>query len=98
MDDDLDAATGLASLASSGIMIAPSLKGKPRTPRKTATAPKKNKELTPKDKAREYAKIKGHRHAAGVRDKAAVVVAIAAVVKRKHTAAHVTTATREALL
>ncbi|KAE8799479.1 Lectin-domain containing receptor kinase A4.3 [Hordeum vulgare] len=35
-------------LASSGITIAPSRKGKPRAPRKTSTSSKKKKELTPK--------------------------------------------------
>ncbi|KAE8776040.1 hypothetical protein D1007_51373 [Hordeum vulgare] len=46
MDDDLDAAAGLASLASSGMMTAPSDKGKPRATRKTAAAPKPKKTRT----------------------------------------------------
>ena len=47
MDDDLDIAAGLASLASSGITTAPSGKGKPRAPHRTAAAAKPNKKLTP---------------------------------------------------
>ncbi|KAE8818118.1 hypothetical protein D1007_04225 [Hordeum vulgare] len=73
MDEDLDAAAGLASLASSGMTTAPSGKGKPRSPCKTATAPKPKKTLTPEQHARESTKRKGRMHAADARD-----VAIAA--------------------
>ncbi|KAE8811406.1 putative serine/threonine-protein kinase [Hordeum vulgare] len=48
MDNDLDVASGLASLASSDITTTPSRKGKPRNPRKIVIAPKK-KELTPEE-------------------------------------------------
>ncbi|KAE8789403.1 Protein UXT-like protein [Hordeum vulgare] len=57
MDDVLDAAVGLSSLASSGITTAPYRK--PRTPYKTATGPKKKKELTPEERARQSKKRKG---------------------------------------
>ncbi|KAE8815215.1 Lectin-domain containing receptor kinase A4.3 [Hordeum vulgare] len=64
MDDDLDldAATGLASLALSG-------KGKPPAPRKAA-APKPEKVLTPEQRAKELAKRKDRRHAADAGDEA----------------------------
>ncbi|KAE8798358.1 hypothetical protein D1007_26452 [Hordeum vulgare] len=68
MDDDLDAAAGLASLASSGMTTAPFSKGKPHAPRKTAVAPKPKKTLTPEHRARESAKRKGRRHAADDED------------------------------
>ena len=71
---DLDAAAGLASLASSGA-VAPSRKGKPRAPRKTAAATKPKKALTPEQWAMESAKRKGRRHAADARDEAAAVAA-----------------------
>ncbi|KAE8768911.1 hypothetical protein D1007_59566 [Hordeum vulgare] len=74
MHDDLDAAAGLASLASSGITTAPSDKGKPRAPCKTAATPKKKKQLTPEERARESAKRKGRRHVADARDEVAHVV------------------------
>ncbi|KAE8786090.1 DNA repair protein rhp54 [Hordeum vulgare] len=99
MDDDLDAAVGLASLSSSGIATIPSHKGKPRAPRKDATASKRKKEMTPEEEqARESAKRKGQRHATDARDEAAVVATIAALVQREDTAARVVAATREALL
>ncbi|KAE8821534.1 C2 domain-containing protein [Hordeum vulgare] len=47
MDDDLEAAAGLASLASSG--AAPIGRGKPRAPCKTAALPKKKK-VRPREK------------------------------------------------
>ena len=46
IDLDLDAAAGLASLASSGA-VTPSKKGKPCAPRKTTAATKPKKALTP---------------------------------------------------
>ena len=73
-DDDLDAAAGLASLASSGA-AAPSGKGKPRAPRKAAAASKPKKALTPEQRARELAKRKGRRHVADATDEAAAVAA-----------------------
>ncbi|KAE8816509.1 Phospholipid-transporting ATPase 1 [Hordeum vulgare] len=85
MDDDLDAATGLASLTSSGITPALSRKGKPRASRRTATTPKK-KEMMPEEQARESAKRKGRRHAMDTRDEAATVANIAAATKREDTA------------
>ncbi|KAE8777007.1 hypothetical protein D1007_50256 [Hordeum vulgare] len=98
MNDDLDAAAGLASRASSGITIAPSRKGKPRAPCRTATAPKKKKERTPEERTRESANRKGRRHAADARDEVAATAAIAAVAQREDTVARITAATREALL
>ncbi|KAE8781994.1 hypothetical protein D1007_44742 [Hordeum vulgare] len=95
MDVDLDV---VADLASSGITTAPSCKGKPRAPRKTATAPKKNKELTPEERARESTKRKGWRYVADARDEAAAVAAITVAAQREDTVARVTTATREVLL
>ncbi|XP_037416435.1 uncharacterized protein LOC119279206 [Triticum dicoccoides] len=74
MDDaiDLDAAAGLATLASSGT-AAPAGKGKPLAPCKTAAAaPRKPKKaLTPEQRACESAKRKGSRHAVNARDEAA---------------------------
>ena len=74
---DLDAAAGLASLASSGT-VAPSRKGKPRAPCKTATAAKPKKALTPEQRAREPAKRKGRRHAADARDEDAAQAPVVA--------------------
>ncbi|KAE8779085.1 hypothetical protein D1007_47910 [Hordeum vulgare] len=64
MDDDLDldAAVGLASLASSD-------KDKPRASRKAA-ALKPKKVLTPEHRTKESVKRKDRRHATGVRDEA----------------------------
>ena len=59
IDLDLDAAAGLASLASSGMKTAPSGKGKPRAPRKPSAAPKPKKGLTPGQRAAEAAKRHG---------------------------------------
>ncbi|XBI00455.1 hypothetical protein VPH35_129474 [Triticum aestivum] len=88
LDLDLDAAAGLASLASSGA-VAPSGKGKPRVPRKTAAATKPKKALTPEQRASESAKRKDRRHAADARDEAAA--------QQEFTNARVAAATREAL-
>ncbi|KAE8807560.1 putative serine/threonine-protein kinase [Hordeum vulgare] len=71
-DLDLDAATGLASLASG--------KGKPRASRKTA-APKPKKVLTANQRAKESAKRKDRRHAASARDEA---IAAAAAISSQH--------------
>ncbi|KAE8797697.1 putative serine/threonine-protein kinase [Hordeum vulgare] len=90
MDDDLDAA---AFLASSGMTTAPSGKGK----RKTAATPKPKKTLTPEQRARESAKRKGRRHAAGARDEAIAAAAVAAAAQQEVTNARVAAATREAL-
>ena len=90
IDLDLDAAAGLASLASSGA-VATSGKGKPRAPRKTAAATKPKKALTPEQRARESAKRKGRRHAADARDEAATAA------QQEFTNARVAAATREAL-
>ncbi|KAE8814599.1 hypothetical protein D1007_08119 [Hordeum vulgare] len=98
MDDDLDAAAGLASLASSDITTAPSRNGKPRPPQKIATAPKKKKELTREERAWESAKGKGRRHASGARDEVASSATIAATTRREDTVARVEAATREVLL
>ncbi|KAE8769155.1 Lectin-domain containing receptor kinase A4.3 [Hordeum vulgare] len=84
MDGDLDAAVGLASLASD--------KGKPRASRKAA-APKPKKVLTAEHRAKESAKRKNRRHAAGARDEAIV----AAAAQQQVTNARVVAATREAL-
>ncbi|KAE8780174.1 hypothetical protein D1007_46729 [Hordeum vulgare] len=70
MDDDLDTAAGLAS---SGMMTAPSSKGK----RKTTIAPKPKKTMTHEQRARELAKRKGRRHVADARDEAIVAAAVA---------------------
>ena len=96
IDLDLDAAAGLASLASSGA-VAPSGKGKPRAPRKTAAATKPKKALTPEQRARESAKRKGRRHAADARDEAAAQAAVVAAAQQEVTNARVAAATREAL-
>ncbi|KAE8790632.1 Protein UXT-like protein [Hordeum vulgare] len=87
MDDDLglDAAAGLASLASSD-------KVKPHAPQKAAT-PKPKKVLTPEQRAKESAKRKDRRHAADVRDE----VIAAAAVQQEVTNARVAAATRETL-
>ncbi|KAE8799453.1 putative serine/threonine-protein kinase [Hordeum vulgare] len=98
MDDDIDTVVGLTSLASFGIKTNPSRKGKPRAPRKTATMPKKKKEVTPGERARESAKRKGRRHAADARDEAAATAAIAVVAQWEDTVARIATAMREALL
>ncbi|XBJ13320.1 hypothetical protein VPH35_017690 [Triticum aestivum] len=82
IDLDLDAAAGLASLASSDI-VAPSGKGKPRAPRKTAAATKPKKALTPEQRARE--------------DEAAAQAAAVAAAQQEFTNARVAAATREAL-
>ncbi|KAE8788068.1 DNA repair protein rhp54 [Hordeum vulgare] len=94
MDDDLDAAAGLASLASSGMTTAPSGKGKPCAPRKTIVAPKPKKTLTPEQRARESAKKKGRTHATDARDEA---IAAAAAAQQEVTNAHVAAAMRELL-
>ncbi|XBH68748.1 hypothetical protein VPH35_096821 [Triticum aestivum] len=96
MDDaiDLDAAGGLASLASSS--AAATKTKKPRAPRKTAAATKPKKPLTPEQRARESAKRKDRRHAADARDEAAAQAAVAAV-QQEFTNARVAAATREAL-
>ena len=96
IDLDLDAAASLASLASSGV-VAPSGKGKPRAPRKTAAATKSKKALTPEQRARESAKRKGRRHAADARDEAAAQAAAVAAAQQEFTNARVAAATREAL-
>ncbi|XBI50124.1 hypothetical protein VPH35_113578 [Triticum aestivum] len=96
LDLDLDAAAGLASLASSGA-VAPSGKGKPRAPCKTAAATKPKKALTPEQRARESAKRKGRRHAADARDEAAAQAAAVAAAQQEFTNARVAAATREAL-
>ncbi|XBI38978.1 hypothetical protein VPH35_123857 [Triticum aestivum] len=96
IDLDLDAAAGLASLASSGA-VAPSGKGKPRAPRKTVAATKPKKALTPEQRARESAKRKGRRHAADTRDEAAAQAATIAATQQEFTNARVAAATREAL-
>ncbi|XBI24408.1 hypothetical protein VPH35_049515 [Triticum aestivum] len=96
IDLDLDAAAGLASLASSGA-VAPSGKGKPCAPRKTAAAAKPKKVLTPEQRARESAKRKGRRHAADARDEAAAQAAAVAAAQQEFTNAPVAAATREAL-
>ncbi|SPT19929.1 unnamed protein product [Triticum aestivum] len=88
IDLDFDAVAGLASLASSGA-VAPSRKGNPRAPRKTAAATKPKKALTPEHRARESAKRKGRRHAADARDEAAA--------PQEFTNTRVAAATREAL-
>ncbi|KAE8794421.1 putative serine/threonine-protein kinase [Hordeum vulgare] len=85
LDLDLDAAAGLASLASSD-------KGKPRVSRKTA-APKPKKVLMPEQRAKESAKRKDRRHAAGARDEAIAVAAAQQQVTNDRVAA----AMREAL-
>ncbi|XBH95240.1 hypothetical protein VPH35_085834 [Triticum aestivum] len=96
IDLDLDVAAGLASFASSGA-VAPSGKGKPHAPRKTAAATKPKKALTPEQRARESAKRKGRRHAADARDEAATQAAAIAAARQEFTNARVATATREAL-
>ncbi|KAE8813998.1 hypothetical protein D1007_08634 [Hordeum vulgare] len=85
MDGDLDAAAGLASLASSN-------KGKPHASWK-AVAPKPKKVLTLEQRAKESAKRKDRRHAAGARDE----VIAAAVPQQQVTNARVAAATREVL-
>ena len=89
IDLDLDAVAGLASLASSGA-VAPSGKGKPRVPRKTAAAAKPKKAPTPEQRVRESAKRKGRRHATDARDEAAAA-------QQEFTNARVAAVTREAL-
>ncbi|XBH56215.1 hypothetical protein VPH35_078109 [Triticum aestivum] len=96
IDLDLDAAAGLASLASSGA-VAPSGKGKPHAPRKTAAATKPKKALTSEQRARESAKRKGRRHAADARDEAAAQAAAVAAAQQEFTNARVAAATRQAL-
>ncbi|KAE8793335.1 Lectin-domain containing receptor kinase A4.3 [Hordeum vulgare] len=87
MDDDLDldAAAGLASLASSD-------KGKPRASRKAA-APKPKKVLTTEQRAKESAKRKDRRHATSAMDEAIA----AAPAQQQVTNVRVAAATREAL-
>ena len=97
IDLDLDAAAGLAYLASSAA-AAPSGKGKPRAPRKTAAAIKPKKPLTPEQRAREPAKRKGRRHAADARDEAASQAAVVAAAQQEVTNARVAAATRETLV
>ena len=96
IDLDLDAAAGLAYLASSAA-AAPSGKGKPRAPRKTAAATKPKKALTPEQRARESAKRKGRRHAADARDEATAQATAVAAAQQEFTNARVAAATREAL-
>ncbi|KAE8820823.1 Eyes absent-like protein 4 [Hordeum vulgare] len=91
MDDDLDAAAGLASLASSDMTTGPSRKGK----RKTAAAPKPKKTLKPEQRARESAKRKGRKHAAGARDEAIAAAVVAT--QQEVSDARVAVATKEAL-
>ncbi|XBI40353.1 hypothetical protein VPH35_124950 [Triticum aestivum] len=90
---DLDAA---ASLASSGA-TAPTGKGKPRAPRKTAAAANPKKPLTPAQRARESANRQDQRHAANARDEAAAQAVVAAAAQQEVTNACVTAATRKAL-
>ncbi|KAE8815353.1 hypothetical protein D1007_07323 [Hordeum vulgare] len=87
MDDDLnlDAAVGLASLASSD-------KGKPHAAR-NAAAPKPKKVLTPEQRAKESPKRKDQRHATDARDEAIV----AAAPQQQVTNSRIATPTREAL-
>ncbi|KAE8809142.1 putative serine/threonine-protein kinase [Hordeum vulgare] len=84
LDLDLDAAAGLASLASD--------KGKPRASRKTVVL-KPKKVLTAEQRAKESAKRKDRRHAAGARDEAIA----AAAAQQQVTNACVAAATTEAL-
>ncbi|KAE8777690.1 hypothetical protein D1007_49500 [Hordeum vulgare] len=84
-DLDLDAAAGLASLASFD-------KGKPRASQKAAT-PKPKNVLTPEQRAKESAKRKDRRHAAHTRDEAIA----AAAAQQQVTNVRVAAATREAL-
>ncbi|XBI12506.1 hypothetical protein VPH35_139372 [Triticum aestivum] len=76
--------------------VAPSGKGKPRAPHKTAAATKPKKALTPEQQARESAKRKGRRHAADARNEAAAQAAAIAA-QQEFTNARVAAATREAL-
>lgn len=97
MDDEptLDAAAGLASLASSS--LAASAKGKPQAPRKAATAaPPKKKQLTPEQRAVQSAKRKDRRHAQDRKLEAAA--ALSAAAQQEKTNARVASATRQALL
>ena len=91
IDLDLDAAAGLDSLALSGV-VAPSGKGKPRAPRKTAAATKPKKALTPERRARESAKRKGRRHATDARDEAAAQATVVAPAQQEVTNARVAAA------
>ncbi|KAE8790195.1 DNA repair protein rhp54 [Hordeum vulgare] len=90
MDDDLDAAAGLASLASSGMRTSPSGKGKC----KATAAPKPKKTMTPEQRAWESAKRKGRRDATDVGDEA---IAATAAAQQEVTNTCVAAATREAL-
>ncbi|KAE8777993.1 C2 domain-containing protein [Hordeum vulgare] len=76
---------------------APSGKGKPRAPRKTAAMPKPKKMLMPEQRAKESANRKGRRHAAYARDEAIAAVVAAAAAQQEVTHARVAAATREAL-
>ncbi|KAE8788862.1 putative serine/threonine-protein kinase [Hordeum vulgare] len=92
MDDALDAAAGLASVASSGLTSStPSSKGKPRAPRKTAAPPKKK--LTSEERAVQSDKRKGRRHAVNAREE----VVAAAAAQQQDTNACIATTMREAL-
>ncbi|XBI94030.1 hypothetical protein VPH35_030750 [Triticum aestivum] len=73
---------------------APSGKGKPGAPRKTA-APKTKKALMPEQRARESAKRKDRRHAADARDEA--IAAVPVVAQQEVTNARVAATTREML-
>ncbi|KAE8784882.1 hypothetical protein D1007_41499 [Hordeum vulgare] len=77
MDDDLDAAAVLASLASSGITTTPSDKVNPGAPCKTATMSKKKKNHIPEERAMESARRKCRRHATEARDEGATDADIA---------------------
>ncbi|KAE8790066.1 hypothetical protein D1007_35673 [Hordeum vulgare] len=95
MDDDLEAAAGLASLASSG--VTPAGRGKPRAPARPPVS-KKKKELTPEERAVESTKRKDRRHAQDARGEAVAVVAIAVAAHEKDTNARVKAVARDALL
>ncbi|KAE8818843.1 Phospholipid-transporting ATPase 1 [Hordeum vulgare] len=85
LDLDLDAAVGLATLTSSD-------KGMSHASRKAA-APKPKKVLTVEQRAKELAKRKDRRHAAGARDEAIT----AATAQQQVTIARIAAAMREAL-
>ncbi|KAE8794450.1 hypothetical protein D1007_30755 [Hordeum vulgare] len=96
MEDDLEAAAAIASLASSG--TADEARGKSRAPRKAVTPSKKKKELTSKERAIESAKRKGRSHVRDARDEEVAAVGIAAVAQQEDTNARVKAEMREALL
>ncbi|KAE8783785.1 hypothetical protein D1007_42711 [Hordeum vulgare] len=97
MDDDLDAAAGLASLALFGMRTASSGKGKPLASRKTAAVPKPKKTLMPEQRARDSAKQKGRTHMTNARDEAIVADAIADAAQQEVTNTPVAAAMSEAL-